>query len=179
MAAGDNTATGVRIVHESLDPTWVVKAKVPGNVEISRGAPVEVLTSGDYSGTIAEFTTAAVATDADDFLGIALTANEGDEAAAVRNEVSVAIRCVADVTFSTAPATTDYIGTGVECDSAGGGALNHVFTFCIEASGVNQIGWLMETGDGSSTTRKVLFDSMQVIGQRVAGAGLWEQTAAE
>jgi len=170
MAAGDNTVTGVRIVHESLDPTWIVKVKVAGNVEIARGAPIEL-----DSGLAIEMATAAANTFADDFIGIALTANEGDEASAIRNEISVAIRCVADVTFSTAPATTDYIGTGVECDAGA----SHVFTFLIEAAGVNQIGWLMETGDGSSTTRRVLFDSMQAIGQRVAGAGLWEQTAAE
>ena len=168
MAAGDNTATGVRIIHESLDPTYVVKVKVAGNVEIARGAPIEL-----SSGLAAEFT--AATTDADDFVGIALTANEGDESSSIRNEISVAIRCVCDVTFSTAPATTDYIGTGVECDAGA----NHIFTFLIEAAGVYQIGWLMETGDGSSTTRKVLFDSMHSVGQRVAGAGLWEQTAAE
>lgn len=170
MAAGDNVATGVRIVHVSPDPTYRIKIKVPGNVEIARGAPIQF-----DSGIGKQFT--AANTDCDDFVGIALTANEGDESSAIRNEITVSMLCVIEATFSSAPSASEYIGHGVECTA--GSVTTHIFTFGVVTDGADQIGWLLENGDASKTTLKVLIDSMATSkGQQVAGEGFWEQNAA-
>ena len=171
MAAGDNTCTGIRIVSISPDPVRKLKVKVAGNVEIARGEMVE-----QASGLGDPFSTAGIATDTDDFIGIALEANEGDEGSAIRNEIAVSTRCVIDATFASAPGSTIYIGTGVAVVSAE----NHVYTFGAATSGASQCGWMFENGDGSSTTRKVLIDTVMLShGQQLVTEGMWEPNAAE
>jgi len=171
MAAGDNTCTGIRIVHESLDPVNIVKVKVEGDVPIARGEYI-VLASGLATAA----TTSTRTDDSENFVGIALTANEGDEASAIQNEISVALVCQADLVFGTAPAASDYVGSGVSMLTAA----DHVYTFSVEATGADLIGHLAEDGDGSSTTRRVRIDSLSVChGALTAGQGFWEVSEAE
>jgi len=167
------TASGIEVIHWSNNPCDYQKVPVAGNTVIGVGAPITLT-----SGKAVTFITANKDTDTDEFRGLAYTGQDGSDSSGDTNYITVCARAVAKVTFSTAPAADDYIGNGVECDA--GTAATQVYTFLIEDAGVNQCGWLMENGDGSTTTLRVLFDSFLVShGAQVAGTGSWMVNAAE
>lgn len=171
MAANEFYTSGISILHLSDDPTDYVRVPVAGNVEIAIG---ELITLS--SGKATAFATANADTDTDNFVGVAVTAHNDDGSASDVDYITVCTKAVIKATFASAPANTIYIGTGVKVSTAA----NHEYTFTTVTNGVNQCGWLMENGDGSSTELKVLIDTMATShGAQSAGQGFWQCNAAE
>lgn len=177
-AAGDLIVSGIRLVHVSPDPTTLIKVPVAGNQPIAKNGLIWL-----SSGKAKEFDKDTLSDGIDNFVGVALNGNRGDEPSTVVNWLTVSRLCVIDAMFATAPPTgaTGYLGEGVAVTSAGPDADNHTYLFELEASGVEQIGWLYERGAGTGyEERRVLIDTMAASkGQQVAGGGFWHQNAAE
>jgi len=171
MAANEFYAKGINILRLSNNPVDYVRVPVAGNVEIAIGDLITL-----SSGKAATFTTANADTDTDDFVGIAVTAHDDTGSASDVDYITVCTKAVIEATFASAPSATTYIGNGVKVNTAS----NHEYTFATVSNGVNQCGWLLENGDGSSTKLRVLIDTMATAhGAQIAGTGFWQNNAAE
>lgn len=171
MADAVLKARGIDIVMESINGIDKVRVPVAGNTEIAIGELISL-----SSGKGIAFTTAANATDTDNFVGGAITGQDGSDGSGDTNYITVAKRFVARVTFASAPAASIYIGAGVAVTTAA----SHVYTFENETSGVSQCAWMYETGDASRVDLLVYFDTpLTSHGAQTAGTGFWHANAAE
>lgn len=164
MADAVLTASGIEIVKVTNCPCELLEVPVAGNVEIAVGdlivpssgkAAVMSASSGQY----------------DNFMGVAITANDGTMASGDVNFVTVATKVLARLTHASAPAATVYQGVGVAISAVS----SHAWTFTTVTNGAEQVGWMWENGRTGETKRLALIDARAVAsaGPTTAGQGFY------
>lgn len=166
MADAIMLAEGIEIVHVSDNPCEQLEVPVAGNLEVAIG---ELIKQSSGKGVLCDGT----GSEHDEFMGIALTGNNGSDGSGVVNFIEVCTRVVCRVTMASALANTVFQGIGIKINAAS----SHVWTFAQATTGGDQTGWLWENANGTATKQLVLFDSRAVAGAgpTTVGQGLFQQ----